>query len=375
MNEIIPVCEPALLGNEQEYVLDAVRTGWISSSGSYVSRFENAFSRYCGAKYGIGVCNGTTAIHLALAAAGIGPEDEVIVPDFTMIASAVAVCYVGAMPVFVDADNNTWNIDAKRIEEKITNRTKAIMPVHIYGLACNMEVIGEIASRYDLLVIEDAAEAHGAEYNGKKTGSFGHLAAFSFFANKNITTGEGGMVVTDDAEFAERCRYYKNLCFPLNAPRTYIHEDLGFNYRMSNIHAAIGLAQVEKADYYRARRIENGRLYRKLLADVSGIEFQAEHEDYLNVYWMNGIVIEPNIYGHTRDELALHLKEVGIETRNFFVGLHKQPALRKYGCVTTEGFPVSDRLSEGGLYLPSSSLLGVEQITQVCEAIASFENK
>jgi perosamine synthetase len=369
----LPVCEPALLGNERAYVLDALESGWISSAGKYVSEFERAFASYCGVGHGIAVCNGTTALHLALVAAGIGQGDEVIVPDFTMIASAFAVCYSGALPVFVDADQATWNIDPKKIEDRITDRTKAVMPVHIYGYPCNMDAISEIATRHGLIVIEDGAEAHGAEYGGRKVGSFGHLNAFSFFANKNITTGEGGMVVTDDEKFAERCRYYKNLCFPLDAPRTYIHNDIGFNYRMSNLHAAIGLAQVEKADFYRRRRIENATLYRQLLAHVPGIGFQVEQGGYLSVYWMNGIVVDPKAYGHMRDELAIHLKHAGIETRNFFVGLHRQPALRKYGCCMSDPYPVTDRLSDHGLYLPSSTLLDIEQIRFVCRTITDFQ--
>lgn len=368
----LPVCEPALLGNEKAYVLDALESGWISSSGKYVSEFENAFARYCGVRYGVAVCNGTTAIHLALVAAGIGRGDEVIVPAFTMIATAFAVCYTGAVPVFVDADPATWNIDPVGIESRISSRTKAIIPVHIYGYPCNMDAICDVATRHGLIVIEDGAEGHGAEYRGRKIGSFGQLSAFSFFANKNITTGEGGMVVTDDGALAERCRYYKNVCFPPDAPRTYVHEDIGFNYRMSNIHAAIGLAQVEKADFYRGRRIENGLLYRQLLSAVPGISFQVEDENCLNVYWMNSILLDPRVYGRTRDELAVHLRQAGIETRNFFVGLHRQPSLRKYGCRVSDGYPNTDKLSDDGLYLPSSSLLNVDQIDYVCRSITSF---
>jgi perosamine synthetase len=239
---------------------DAVRTGWISSSGKYVKAFEEAFAGYCGVKYAVGVCNGTVALHLALTCLGIGQGDEVIIPDFTMIASAFSVCYTGAKPVFVDADDKTWNIDVTKIEEKITPRTKAIMPVHIFGNPCDMDAIQQIASRHNLFIIEDAAEAHGAMYKGRKTGSLSDIAAFSFFANKNITTGEGGMVVTDSERLYKKALYHKNLCFDPNAPRNYIHNDIGFNYRMSNLHAAIGLAQTEKADEYKEMRIRNGKL-------------------------------------------------------------------------------------------------------------------
>jgi perosamine synthetase len=368
----IPVCEPTLEGNERTYVLDALDTGWISSAGAYVARFEEAFAAYCGVVYGIAVCNGTAALHLALTAAGIGKGDEVIVPDFTMISSAFAVCYADALPVFVDAEPGTWNIDPEKIEEKITSRTKAIMPVHIYGHPCNMSKILDIAARHSLFVIEDGAEAHGAEWEGKRAGSFGHVNAFSFFANKNITTGEGGMVVTDNPQLAEKCRYYKNLCFPLHAPRTYIHDDVGFNYRMSNLLAAIGLAQVEKADLYRSMRIRNAGLYRRYLSSVPGITTQPQKDGYVNVYWMNGVVVDPDRYGRARDELAAHLKASGVETRNFFVGLHRQPALGKYGCPSTGNFHVTDTLARQGLYLPSSSHLTAKEIESTCDKIAAF---
>lgn len=371
MDQFIPVCEPALLGNETRYVLECLESGWISSSGEYVAEFEKAFARYCGVAHGIAVCNGTVALHLSLVAAGIGRGDEVIIPDFTMISSAFAVCYTGATPVFVDAEAATWNIDPELIEGKITLRTKAIMPVHIYGHPCNMNVLSGIAGKHHLTIIEDAAEAHGAEHRGRKVGSLGHLAAFSFFANKNITTGEGGMVLTDDPDLADRCRYYKNLCFPLNASRTYVHDDIGFNYRMSNLHAAIGLAQVEKADYYRARRIENHNRYKRHLADVPGIILQPNGEECLNVFWMNGIVVDRDRFGHTRDELSEYLRQHQIETRNFFVGMHKQPSLIRYAG-PNESYPVTEWLGDNGLYLPSSSLLNDDTIGRVCEVIGEF---
>ena len=250
----IPVCEPMLAGNELKYITDAVSTGWISSAGSYVTAFEKAFAEYCGVKHGIAVCNGTVALHLALRALGVQPGDEVIIPDFTMIASALAVCYCGAKPVFVDADAATWNMDVSAVEQYITPATKGIMAVHIFGNPCDMTALQRIADRHGLWLMEDAAEAHGAINHGKKAGALSRIAAFSFFANKNVTTGEGGMVVTDDDELAAACRYFKNMCFPLDAPRTYLHADIGYNYRMSNLHAAIGLAQTEKADDYKALR-------------------------------------------------------------------------------------------------------------------------
>lgn len=369
----IPVCEPMLAGNELKYVTEAVSTGWISSSGKYVTEFENQFAEYCGCKYGIAVCNGTIALHLALIGLGIGKGDEVIVPTFTMIASAFAVCYTGAKPVFVDADKDTWNIDVKKIEEKITSKTKAIMPVHIFGKMCDMDAIHALAKKYNLYVLEDAAEAHGASYHGIKAGASSDIAAFSFFANKNITTGEGGMVVTNNKEFYDRARYFKNVCFPLDGPRNYQHEDIGYNYRMSNVVAAIGLAQVEKADDYKEMRIRNHQLYKKYLSDVPGILFQSEPDkDCIDVCWMNTIVIDPAKYGHHKDELIAHLKENEIDTRLLFTGMHKQKAMMDYGCDCSGEYPVCEWLTENGFYLPSSSSLTEEQIKFICGIISNF---
>lgn len=369
----IPVCEPMLAGNELKYVTEAVSTGWISSSGKYVTEFENQFAEYCGCKYGIAVCNGTIALHLALIGLGIGKGDEVIVPTFTMIASAFAVCYTGAKPVFVDADKDTWNIDVKKIEEKITSKTKAIMPVHIFGKMCDMDAIHALAKKYNLYVLEDAAEAHGASYHGVKAGASSDIAAFSFFANKNITTGEGGMVVTNNKEFYDRARYFKNVCFPLDGPRNYQHEDIGYNYRMSNVVAAIGLAQVEKADDYKEMRIRNHQLYKKYLSDVPGILFQSEPDkDCIDVCWMNTIVIDPAKYGHHKDELIAHLKENEIDTRLLFTGMHKQKAMMDYGCDCSGEYPVCEWLTEHGFYLPSSSSLTEEQIKFICGIISNF---
>lgn len=368
----IPVCAPLLAGNEQAYVAEAVSTGWISSSGKYVSEFEKAFAAYCGVKHGIAVSNGTVALHLALAALGVGPGDEVIVPDFTMIASAFAVCYAGATPVFVDACARTWNMDAARVEEKITPRTKAIMPVHIFGNPCDMDALRALAEKHGIALLEDAAEAHGAEFAGVRAGALGRIAAFSFFANKNITTGEGGMVVTDDDDLAHACRYYKNLCFPLNSPRTYLHGHIGFNYRMSNLHAAIGLAQVERGDYYRSLRIRHGLLYRELLGKTPGIALQEDQSGGMNVFWMNGIAVRPELYGKTRDQLAAHLAENGVETRLFFQGMHRQPALREFGCDCSGEYPVSDFLADNGFYLPSGSGLTDDDIGTICRMIDAY---
>lgn len=369
MDKFIPVCEPYLNGNELKYVTDAVQTGWISSAGKYVTEFEKRFAQYCGCTYGVAVCNGTVALHLSLVALGIGKGDEVIIPNFTMIATAFAVCYAGATPVFVDADPETWNIDVSKIEEKISPRTKAIIPVHLFGLMCDMDVIGTIAQKHGLYVLEDAAEAHGAEYKGRRAGSCSDLASFSFFANKNITTGEGGMVVTNNEKLYNRLRYHKNMCFPIDGPRNYLHSDIGFNYRMSNVVAAIGLAQVEKADEYRSMRIRNNALYRELLSNIPGILFQPLKDNYVNVSWMNAIVIDPQEYGYTKNDLCAYLTAHHVDTRQLFVGMHRQPSLREYGCNCTCEYPQTDRLTNNGLYLPSASNLKEEDIAHICDLI------
>jgi perosamine synthetase len=365
----IPVCEPLLAGNEIAYVTEAMKTGWISSAGEYIGRFEKAFSAYCGVRQGIAVTNGTVALHLALRTLDIGPGDEVLIPNFTMIASAFAVCYLGAKPVFVEAEPGTWNMDPARIEEKISPRTKAIMPVHVFGAMCDMDAIGDIAKRRHLAVVEDAAEAHGAEYKGKKSGSFSSIAAFSFYANKNVATGEGGMVVTDDEELADRARYFKNVCFPTDGSRRYIHEDIGYNYRMSNLHAAIGLAQTERADVYRDLRIAHFERYRKNLAGVEGLSLQETPPHCLHVHWMNALLVDAASFGKSRDEVIAHLKARGVETRLLFTGMQRQPALKKYGCDCSGSYPVTDRVTEQGFYLPSGSGLSDADIDYVCDCL------
>ena len=374
MNKFIPVCEPYLAGNELEYVTDAISTGWISSSGTYVNRFEEEFAKYCDCKYAVSVCNGTIALHLALLSLDIGIGDEVIIPSFTMIASAFAVCYTGAKPVFVDADKDTFNIDVTKIEKKITSRTKAIMPVHIFGKICNMDAIIALAKKYNLYIIEDAAEAHGATYRGKKAGSFSDVAAFSFFANNNITTGEGGMIVTNNEDIAQKAKYFKNVCFPINGPRNYSHDDIGYNYRMSNVVAAIGLAQVEKADDYRAMRIRNNELYRKYLEGVPGIIFQSlPEEGCIDVCWMNTIVLDPEKFGHTKDETVTFLKSQNIDTRLLFKSMSRQKSLADFGCDCSGEYIVTDWLNENGFYLPSASNLDEETIKNICRVIKEFQ--
>lgn len=367
----IPVCEPLLLGNELEYVTRAVSNGWISSSGSYVTEFEKKFAEHLGVAHAVTTCTGTAALHLALVAGGVGPGDEVIVPTFTMIASAAAVCYTGATPVFVDCERDTWNLDVTQVAAKITSKTRAIMPVHIYGLSCDMDPLLELARQHDLLVIEDAAEAIGSRYKGRRSGAIGTFGCFSFFANKVITTGEGGMVTTSDDALAERLRYFKNLCFPMKGPRRYVHQHVGFNYRMPNTAAAIGLAQLERIEEYVARRQKNAALYNQRLERERGIVTPAARPWAENSFWMYSILIEDD-FGMSRDDVMRALGERGIDTRSFFVPMHRQQGLIDYGIDTTGSYPNSEYVSERGLYLPSGSGLTEEQIDRVCQTLLSL---
>jgi len=358
---MIPVAEVCLGEKEREYVNDCLETGWISSKGKYVAAFEEAFSRFCGVRYGVATCNGTVALHLALVVLGIGPGDEVIVPTLTFVATANAVVYTGARPVFVDSEPYTWNIDPAKIEEKITARTKAIIPVHLYGHPADMDPIVEIARRHGLYVIEDAAEAHGALYKGKRVGSLSDIACFSFYGNKTITTGEGGMVLTDNPEWAERAAWLRG--HGMSRERQYWHPVIGYNYRMTNVQAAIGLGQLERLEEFIACKRRNAQLYNSLLAEVPGITLPPEAPWAQNIYWMYSILIEDD-FGISRDELALRLREKGIETRPFFHPMHTMPPHHR-----DERFPVAEELSRKGINLPSSPRLTREQIEFICQSI------
>ncbi|OGO21373.1 MAG: hypothetical protein A2144_03880 [Chloroflexi bacterium RBG_16_50_9] len=366
---MIPVCEPLIGEKELEYAIDCIKAGWISSQGKYIRKFEEKFAAYCGCKYGIATTSGTTALHLAVASLGLQRGDEVIVPAFTNAASAFAVVYCGAVPIFIDAELETWNIDTSKIEPRITKRTRAIMPVHIYGHPCDMDPIIELAERYGLSVIEDAAEAHGAEYRGRKVGGIGDVGCFSFYGNKIITTGEGGMIVTNSAELAEKARVLKNLAF--SPERRFLHYHIGFNYRMTNVQAAVGLAQFERIDKFIEMRRHNAHRYHSLLGDIKGIRLPVEKEWARNVYWMYSIVIEDD-FGLTRDELMARLTEKGIETRTFFIPMDQQPVFREMG-INGESCPVAGELSRKGLYLPSGSGLLPEQIEYICRIIREIK--
>jgi len=364
---MIPICAPLLGEEELEYITNCIKTNWISSKGKYVNEFEEKFAEYCGCKYGVTTTSGTTALHLALASLGIKREDEVILSAFTMIATAFAVVYCGAKPVLVDAEPETWNMNVNQIEKKITERTKAIMTVHIYGHPCDMDPIMKIAKQHNLYIIEDAAEAHGAEYKGKKAGGIGDIGCFSFYANKIITTGEGGMIVTNDEEIAERAKSLRNLSFPIGR-QTYLHSELGYNYRMTNIQAAIGLAQFERIEELVEMRRKNARLYNSYLKEIDGLTLPIEKKWAKNVYWMYSILVEGD-FGISRDKLMDKLIERGIETRTFFIPMHKQPVFHKMDLFKGECYPVAQEIAKKGLHLPSGSSLKEEEIRYICDAI------
>ena len=366
---MIPVCIPTLGEEEQQNVADCVERSWISARGEYVTEFEDLFSSYCNREYGISTTSGTTALHLALKAIGVGDGDEVIIPTLTNAACAFAVRYCGADPVLVDIDSETWCMAPEEIEAAITDRTAAIMPVHLYGHPVDMEPILELASEYDLRVIEDAAEAHGAEYRGQRAGNIGDIGCFSFYANKLITTGEGGMVVTDDEAVAERAEHLKDLAY--SQPERYIHDAVGFNYRMTNLQAAVGVAQVEKLGRFVEMRRENAARYNERLAAVEGIRTPPEKPWAKSNYWMYAITVEDS-FPVNREELITSLSDQGIETRRFFAPMHEQPVFNQEGRFEGEHYPAAERASRRGLYLPSTSHLSPTEIDEVCAAIESI---
>jgi perosamine synthetase len=372
---MIPVNEPFLAQRELEYVTECVRTGWISSAGRFIEEFEEKWASYCGRRYGIAVSNGTVALQVAAASIELKPGDEVIMPTFTIISCALAVVYNGGVPVLVDCDPRTWCMDVDRVKSKITQRTRAIMPVHIYGHPVDMDPILDLAETHGLAVIEDAAEVHGAEYLSRRgtthpawrrCGSFGTLSCFSFYANKLITTGEGGMVLTDDPTLAEKTRSLRNLCF--QAHRRFYHEELGFNFRLTNLQAALGLAQMERIEEIIARKRWMGQEYNRRLAGIKGLHLPVEEPWARNVYWMFGVVLSEET-GMDARVFGQRLKEREIETRPFFLGLHEQPVFHRRGLFMDERYPVTERIARQGLYLPSGLGLTSEQISQVCEAV------
>ena len=368
MSEQILVNEPLLNGKEKQYLNQCIDDGWISSEGPFVKRFEEELAALVGRKYGIAVSNGSVALDMAVVALKIGVGDEVILPTFTIISCAAAIVRAGAIPVVVDCDPQTWNIDIAQIEAKITSRTKAIMVVHIYGLPVDMKPILELAEKYGLHLIEDAAEMHGQTFKGRPCGSFGDISTFSFYPNKHITTGEGGMVVTDDEHLAERCRSLRNLCF--GPPRRFVHEELGWNLRMSNIQAALGVAQLERLDEFVARKRKMGKRYTELLKNVPGLQLPVAYTDYAeNIYWVYALVLKDEV-PFDAEEIMHRLSQKKIGTRPFFWPMHQQPVLQRMGLFEGESYPISERIAQRGFYIPSGMALTDEQIERVGHEVA-----
>lgn len=392
---MIPVNQPLMAKNALKYISDCINSGWISSAGSYVGKFEAQFADYLGVKHAITTTSGTSALHLALASAGIGPGDEVILPALTMIAVPYAVLYTGAAPLVVDVDPETYNIHPDQIREVIehtcrfdkhknclvnnrTNRTvRAIFPVHLYGHPCQMDEIMAIGREYNLLIIEDAAEAHGALFypEGDRNkalfaGNIGNIGCFSFYANKIISTGEGGMVVTDDDRIAEKARRLKDLAH--SPQRRFLHTDLAFNYRMTNLQAAVGLAQLEEIEKFIGIKQAMAASYQELLSEVKGLTLPQEKSWARNVYWMYAVLVEDD-FGVSRDELSDLLQQQGVDTRTFFISLHRQPVFDSDDYLKSQSFPVSDELARKGFYLPSGLALTRGQIEQTCQTIKDIQ--
>lgn len=370
---MIPVNQPLLDGNEKRYLSECIDTGWVSSEGPFIKRFEDGFASVVHRKHAIAVANGSMALVAAVAALRLEAGAEVILPSFTIISCAAAIVRAGLVPVVVDADPATFNIDVSQIEAAISLRTRAIMVVHIYGLPCDMDPILDIARRYSLKVIEDAAEMHGQTYRGKPCGCFGDISIFSFYPNKHITTGEGGMIVTDSDVLAARSRDLRNLCFI--PPRRFVHDELGHNMRMSNLQAALGVAQLERLPTFVARKRAMGSLYNELLKGMPDVELPLASTDYAeSIYWVYGIVVNESI-GFDADEAIRRLSAAGVGTRPFFWPMHEQPVLRRMGYFAQARCPVAERIARRGFYIPSGLALTEQQIREVAGIVREVIHK
>lgn len=352
----IPIAEPEIGKEELQNVVEAIRGGWVSSKGVFIEQFERSFSNYIGMKYGVATSNGTVALHLALAALGIGKGDEVLVPTLTFIATANAVTYTGAKPIFVDSHPEYWCMDPSKIEEKITDKTKAIIVVHLYGHPCDMNEVLRTADDHNLWIIEDCAEAHGAEYRNRKVGSFGVINCFSFYGNKIITTGEGGMCLTNNEELAEKMYILRD--HGMNPHKKYWHDVIGFNYRMTNLQAALGLAQLSKIDNIIRKKRVISKMYSSFFEDLEDITLPPEMPWAKNVFWLYSLLVRKG----NRDEILLKMHEKGVETRPLFYPIHTMPPYQDL-----EVYPIAEKLSESGLSLPSSTKLKEEQIYEIAQ--------
>jgi perosamine synthetase len=362
---VIPVAETLLDGNELRYVTECIESNWVSSEGSFVRRFEEAFASAAGCRFGVACSSGTGALHVLLETLGLGPGDEVIIPAFTMIATANAVTYTGASPVLVDAEPITWNMDEGLVREKITSRTRAIVAVHTYGHPVDIDPLRSLAADHGLYLVEDAAEGHGAVYRGQRVGSLGDAAIFSFYGNKIVTTGEGGMITTNDERIADLARQLRGHAF--SRDRHFWHEYLGFNYRMTNLQAAVGLAQTERLETLVENRRRTARRYAEALAGLSGLTLPVERPDVTSVFWMYALLVEDD-FGCSRNDLRRHLASRGIETRSMFIPIHLQPVY--HDAFRGQRFPVAEELCRKGLYLPSGPSLSSEEIEYIAGEIA-----
>jgi perosamine synthetase len=367
MDPRIPVACADLSGNEEAYVVEAIRSSWISSTGSFVGRFEREFAQACATSSALSVCNGTVALHLALLALGVRPGDEVLVPSLTYIATANAVRYVGGEPVFVDVDPNTWTLDPGRIEEAITRRTRGIIAVHLYGHPADMDAINHLAGVHGLWVVEDAAEAHLARYKGRPTGGFASIGTFSFYGNKIFTSGEGGAVTFNDPGLGMRLRTLRGQ--GMDPERRYYFPVIGYNFRLTNVACAFLCAQLERREAIQQRRAEIFAQYDERLRDVPGIGLQPVAPWAEPAHWLYSATVDPDEYGRSRDELAALLDECGIETRRFFIPLHRLPPFREESTARGEVLPVTDRLSERGLNLPTFNALDARSIDRIADVI------
>ena len=358
----IPIYQPSLNGNEKKYVNECLDSTWISSKGKFVAEFENAFANYIGIKQSTAICNGTAALHLALLTLGIGIGDEVIVPTFTYIASVNAITYTGATPIFVDSLESTWQMNPDNVKEKISSKTKAILAVHIYGYPCEMDVLTKIAKENHLFLIEDCAEAFGSKFKDRYVGTFGDIATFSFFGNKTITTGEGGMLVTNDDTLCDRAVHFKGQ--GLAKHREYWHDVVGYNYRMTNICAAIGLAQLERADELISKKRKIADLYNEELKGLP-LTPHYEKEDVFHTYWMYSVLVENS---DIRNKLREYLAEKGIETRPTFYPIHTMPMYSQ----KFQRYTVAENIGWRGINLPSWPELTKNQIHYICNEISKF---
>ena len=369
----VPVNTPLLIGNEKKYLNECVNSGWIGTDGPFVKKFENKFSKYINRKYGIALSSGTAALDVAFAALNLKKGDEVILPTFTIISCLNYILRVGAIPVFIDSDPETWNMDTNLIESKITKKTKIILAVHIYGLPAEIEKILKIAKKYKLKVIEDSAELIGQRFKKNLCGSFGDISTFSFYTNKHITTGEGGMVLTNDKKLADRCASLRNLFF--SSKKRFIHKEIGWNYRMSNLQAAVGLAQLEKIEYFVKVKRNMGRMYLKELSNEKYLDFQKKKIKFSKkIYWVFGIVLKKNC-PISLEQLRKKLLIRGIQTRPFFYCLHKQPLLRNYKFKKSSNLNNAENLSKNGFYLPSGLSLSKKKIKFVIKELKKILKK